>query len=133
MTYQDDGTNDARQSVPVADPGPRVASVVLAGVSLSLLGGLLALILSTRNSLGKLFVDFNVELPQIANVAASPWFARVVGALLVLTALKEFVVRSRAARAVCNATAIFAAVLLGGVYAIGMFLPLIKLVQNLSR
>jgi hypothetical protein len=133
MIHGNGGTDDTPESVPAADLGLQVASVALTGVSLLLIGGLLTLIVNTRSSFEKMLAEFNVVLPQIAYVAESLWLVWIVATLLALTALKEFLVRSRTARAVCNASAIFVALVVGGVYAVGMFLPLMTLVKNLSR
>jgi len=55
-----------------------------------------------------------------------------VGFLFVATGIKELLLSSATAKAFCNAIAILAALALAALYVVGMFGPLVTLIDSLS-
>lgn len=89
-------------------------------------------VLSTRGYFDKLFHDFGVQLPAITNMLRSPVFIWIVGVLFGVTVLVQMIVTSRNTKTAWNVIAIIFALLLGGLYAIAMFLPFIVTIEALS-
>jgi hypothetical protein len=109
------------------------ADVVLAATSLLLTGGLLAAVLRTQAGFSKIFADFAMKLPTLTLLVSSPGFTWLVGVLFVTTVLKELLLRNVTARTIWNACAILAVQVLAALYVIGIFGPLIVLVDRVAK
>lgn len=106
--------------------------MVLAAAALLLTGGLAASVAKTQTSFSKIFRDFGVELPALTVLVQSPWFLGVLTVLFATTALKELLVKDAPTKAIWNGLAILSALVLGGLYLVGVFGPLICLIDKLS-
>jgi hypothetical protein len=95
-------------------------------------------VLATRGRFEEFFtdfgyVDFQATLPALTNGVRSTCFVAVVGLLFAMTVIKEFLLKSKPARAACNTAAFYGALLLGALYVMGMFLPLNVLIERVSQ
>jgi hypothetical protein len=108
-------------------------SIVFAEVSILITGALLGWVVCTQDKFNRIFADFNAKTSALSDVVRSAPFVWVVGLLLGLTAVKEFFLKNATAKITCSALAIFTALLLGILYAIGMFQPMIAMIDKLSK
>jgi hypothetical protein len=132
MTHSNESAETTPE--PAADRRPRLryGPFVLTAVAILLTAGLLAEVVSTRSRFEKMFFEFGVKAPLPTRVFLSPLFEWFAGALFGLTIVKEFLLKSRSKRAVCDTIAICAALLLFALYVAYMFRPLIVLINKLA-
>lgn len=117
--------SDSEQSLPPRRSSRFSASAV--GLTLALA----VAVLGTRGHFGSLFEDIGVKLPTLTAIALSPIFAGIAVLLCGLTIIVQ-VIASGSVRAAWKMTAIGFGLLLGAVYTIGMFRPLVMLIEDLS-
>lgn len=103
---------------------------VVAAIVLTLL--LLIFILATRNGIKQVFEDFDTNLPYMTLAALHPATPLVISGLLLFTVLKEFALPSRKWARLVNWLICLFALLLGGIYAAAIYLPILDLIRNLS-
>ncbi len=89
-------------------------------------------ILRSRQQFTIIFNDFDSELPALFELVTSNWFAVIVPVLAVLSVAKEILVRNGHFTLICNGIHILLVLTVGGLYASGVFLPLIHLMDNQS-
>jgi signal transduction histidine kinase len=119
------------QSPTISDRHPsRFGPLTVRSVGLTTV--LFIAVLSTRGYFYKLFDDFGVQLPAITTMLCSAVFAWLVGVLFGVTVLVQMIITSRNTKTAWNVIAIVFALLLGGLYAIAMFLPLVVTIEALS-
>ena len=100
--------------------------------ALVLSGGLFLAVLFTQSRFEAIFLDFGAELPFPTICALSPGMLVVTGVLFLFTLAKEFIgIRKRLVR-LFNGFACLAALSLGSVYAVALFIPLIDLIEDLA-
>jgi hypothetical protein len=104
-------------------------SSALTVASLFLTGALLVVVSCTRGSFNRIFTDFNTKMPAITNVVRSPSFVAMVVVLFGITIISSVVPRNRVMHAIWNKIAVVAVVILGSLYVLGMFYPLVRLVN----
>lgn len=126
---QGDGSDQGSSS----SRGPiETGSIALAGSAIFLNAALLVAILTTRGGFRKIFDDFDTTLPPLTLLAQGTGLIGLVGTLLGLLIIKEFLIGNRTAKVTCNTIGIFVVLLLGAIYTIAMFLPLVALIQKLG-
>jgi hypothetical protein len=102
-------------------------------VALVFSAGLFAGVLFSRGKFGEVFADFGYrELPATTNIARSLPFLLLAGTLLGVAIAKEWLLKDGALRSVWNDVTIIVALVLGGLYVIGMFIPLTTLAVKVS-
>ena len=116
-------SDDPIETAPPGQPG----SVPLTAVPLLLTGALLAAVSCTRGPFNTIFLELSTKMPAITDVVRSPRFVWIVAVLFGLTIVSTCVLRNSASQRAWNKIAILAALVLGGLYVSGMFLPLVRL------
>jgi hypothetical protein len=87
----------------------------------------------SRPVFGRMFEEFEMKVPVITRCSLSLAYPLLLGAVLLLTAVKEFVPSWRRAGIVWNIAMFPLAVLLLLVYLAGVLIPLGMLAEGLSR
>jgi hypothetical protein len=94
---------------------------------------LFIVVLLTQSRFGKVFAEFGFPLPVLTKIVRSGLFLWLLGALLGLTIFLDWRLRNSDRREPCNTVAVIVILALGALYVIGMFLPLVMPLQNLSK
>jgi hypothetical protein len=130
---QNDLSEGARQGTAPPRPTFDLALFVFTAAAVALTGGLLAAVISSRGSFLKIFENFGVKLSGFTVLVISPLFVWLLGALFGLTVINALVVKNRTVRAVGNAAAILAAMVLAALYVADTLLALIVEISSVSR
>jgi hypothetical protein len=80
-----------------------------------------------------MFVEFEAERPVLTDMVLSAPFVWLVGLLFGLTGIKEVLLKNRTAKATCNTMALLVAFFLGALYVVGIWRPLIVLLDSPSK
>lgn len=118
---------EANEIAPKARPN--VAGAMASGLSTALL---FAIVASSRSSMGSIIRDLRGEVPAFPSVLLSLPFVWLVGALFALTVGKDLFMDRGAKKAWWNTVIIFAAMVLGGIYLIGVFWPCVVLIERIE-
>ena len=110
-----------------AAPGRVFAALIGAFLFVLMLG-----ILLSRSWVLHALDDFGVGLPAVSVVALNLAFPAVVGVLLALMIVKQFLIRSPRVASAGNTIALLAGLLLLAVYLVGVVAPFFLLVDGLS-
>ena len=95
--------------------------------------GLLGVVIPTRIAFRAIFEDFGFELPFVSVLAVSSWAIVIPVTLLMVIAVKEFVLSNDKCKQTLDVIACLLAVLLGLGYTLGVLMPMVVLMDSLSR
>jgi uncharacterized BrkB/YihY/UPF0761 family membrane protein len=124
-------TNFEEQARGEEDRDPR-RSALLAVVTLGLGVLVLALIVATRGRFQQLIADFEIPASLVTSVALSPVLPSILAVILAATAAKEWLPRFRSLADVWNGSVLCLALASAVVYVVGVFSPLMQLIEGLS-
>jgi len=115
--------------------GSRLFSLLVLAVDIVLLGALAGVVIYTLPRFTKIFEEFDAALPTFSQWligVPTNWYLGALAGVGLLLALKEIVIRNARVASALNCLA--GLLLLGcvGAVIVGLFLPLISLVENLS-
>jgi len=109
------------------------ASMALAALAIGALLVLFVGVLFTRVAFGKMFDDFQITIPWITRLVLSPVVPVLLGVLLVGTLAKEFFRSFSQAAILWNVVALVGAFAFAIAYFVGMWAPLVILIELLSK
>jgi uncharacterized BrkB/YihY/UPF0761 family membrane protein len=120
-----------QQALDRGDRNPR-RPALLAVVAIGLGVLVLALIVATRGRFQQLIAEFEIALPFVTLVALSPLLPAILAVIVAVTVAKECWPRRRSLADVWNGSVLCLALFSAAVYVVGIFSPLMKLIEGLS-
>jgi hypothetical protein len=133
MSNPYEAPNVVDQAAAKSVPSRTFGEIALCFSAIVVLLAVIVFIVASRAKFGGMFTDFELKLPFITQFVLSVSYPALVGGLLVFTVAKEIIPSWRRGKMTWNIAMLFVAVVLLLIYLAGIFLPLSKLIEGLSR
>ena len=109
------------------------AEIALSFAAIIVLLAVTLFVVFSRAKFGHMFAEFEMKLPLITSCTLSLGFSVLLGALILITLIKEFVPSWRRVGIAWNVAMLVLAVVLLLTFLTGIFVPLMMLTTGLSR